>query len=518
MARRAVSRSLTAAAKTSGSSASTGIGSPMSTSSRVRRGHQRWAGSSSPGAAHRQRHHRHTRARRGQEGAQVKRQQPRWRDERALGKHQQRAAALHRIGHMLGVGHALAQVEAFDELHAQSLQRRAQQGLRLQFALGDEGIRARQCRHQDHAVEVAGVVADEHAGAVGQMLDTAHAAAARRASRSSSRAAAPPARRQAAAGSGASRISSQAGGASTASQSIAQSGPQHGAHVRQYAPQPQPAAPSASRSTCRRAVSGAAPMPPASNSSRQADRRILPLEVFSTVCGGASTTSSGGSPMASITARDTASRSAAIGGARAHLGQHHQPLGAGCRVGAAEHGDAALAHAVDLAHGLLDLLGVEVAPAADDDVLDAAGDVDLAVGDVGAVAGVEPAVVKQLGRLRRVAEVAVGRRRALELEPAFDALGHFVPGLVDDAHRMTGQRTAAADEAQRAGVAGAGRHGPPFAREGLALHRVDGRHAPERREQQPDRRLGQAVDRCHGLGPQAAGGETLRRSAAPCRG
>ena len=37
---------------------------------------------------------------------------------------------------------------------------------------------------------------------------------------------------------------------------------------------------------------------------------------------------------------------------------------------------------------------MQVAAGADDHVLDAAGDVDLAAGDVGEVAGVEPAVVE----------------------------------------------------------------------------------------------------------------------------
>ena len=192
------------------------------------------------------------------------------------------------------------------------------------------------------------------------------------------------------------------------------------------------------------------------------------------------------------------------------LGQHHQPLGAGRRVGAAEHGHAALAHAVDLAHRLFDLLRVQVAPAADHDVLHAAGDIDVAVGDVGAIAGVEPAVVEQLRRLRRVAVVAVRGRRPLELESAFDTFGDFVPGLVDDAHRVAGKRPAAADKAQRAGIVGGGRHGTPLACERLALDRIDRRHAPERREQQPDRRLGQAVDRRHRLRRQAA---AAKRSA-----
>ena len=51
-------------------------------------------------------------------------------------------------------------------------------------------------------------------------------------------------------------------------------------------------------------------------------------------------------------------------------------------------------------------------------------------------------------------------------------------GLVDDAHFVAGQRPAAADEAQCTGVVGGGRHGAAFAREGIALHGVDGRRRP----------------------------------------
>ncbi|MDA3785317.1 MAG: hypothetical protein PF568_00220 [Deltaproteobacteria bacterium] len=44
----------------------------------------------------------------------------------------------------------------------------------------------------------------------------------------------------------------------------------------------------------------------------------------------------------------------------------------------------------------------------DDDVLGAAGEKELAMGQVGQVAGVKPAVVKKLSGLPAVAEVAAG--------------------------------------------------------------------------------------------------------------
>ncbi len=48
------------------------------------------------------------------------------------------------------------------------------------------------------------------------------------------------------------------------------------------------------------------------------------------------------------------------------LGHHHQPLGARAGVRAAQHGHAPLADAGDVARRLLHLVGVDVAPGADD--------------------------------------------------------------------------------------------------------------------------------------------------------
>jgi hypothetical protein len=76
---------------------------------------------------------------------------------------------------------------------------------------------------------------------------------------------------------------------------------------------------------------------------------------------------------------------------------------------------------------LLELVGVDVAPGADDEVLDPAGDVELAVRDVAEVAGVEPVVVEQRGGGLGVAEVAARRRRALELHPALLRSGSSRP-------------------------------------------------------------------------------------------
>ena len=81
------------------------------------------------------------------------------------------------------------------------------------------------------------------------------------------------------------------------------------------------------------------------------------------------------------------------------LRQHDQALGPARWVRAREHGNATLANARSVADRQLQVLRVDVAPAADDQVLYAAGDVDLAVGAVGIVARVQPLIMEQLAGL-----------------------------------------------------------------------------------------------------------------------
>ena len=89
------------------------------------------------------------------------------------------------------------------------------------------------------------------------------------------------------------------------------------------------------RANCTQTGGRLALWPPRSYTWRVAARRIFPLEVFSTVWGGANTTWSAGSPMELITARLTAFSSASKP-ARSSMrvfGQHHQIFGAAFPVG-----------------------------------------------------------------------------------------------------------------------------------------------------------------------------------------
>ena len=93
----------------------------------------------------------------------------------------------------------------------------------------------------------------------------------------------------------------------------------------------------------------------------------------------------------------------------ARFGHHHQAFGRIDRIVAGKYGNAAPTHARDAAHRLLELVGIKVAPAANDQILDPAGQIDLTVDGIGEITRIEPAVTKQGLRRHRIAIVA-GRR------------------------------------------------------------------------------------------------------------
>ena len=139
-----------------------------------------------------------------------------------------------------------------------------------------------------------------------------------------------------------------------------------------------------------------------------------------------------------------------IGFGQARFRDHDKLLGAGTRVGRSEDGDAALANALEIADRRLDLLRIDMAAGADDDVLRAAGDEDIAAGGIGEVAAVQPRAVEQLSGFFGIVEIARGRRGSTELKPALLSLADLA-GRIDDADLMAGQRPAAGDELQGVG-------------------------------------------------------------------
>ena len=130
----------------------------------------------------------------------------------------------------------------------------------------------------------------------------------------------------------------------------------------------------------------------------------------------------------------------------AGLGQHDQPLGAGGRIGAAEDGNTTAAHAGDATDRALDFMRADVAAAPNDHVLDPTGQVDLAIGDIGPIARIEPVAVEEALCRFGIVEIARRRRRATELQPAFLALGQL-------SRLATGRDADGADVGQQVGVA-----------------------------------------------------------------
>jgi hypothetical protein len=141
-----------------------------------------------------------------------------------------------------------------------------------------------------------------------------------------------------------------------------------------------------------------------------------------------------------------------------------------------KRGHASLAHGFDL--GLdhaLDVLRVEVVPAHDDQVLDAARHMDLPAVHEAQVARAQPAPAcmldKGLLRLLRLAPVALADAGAVRPDLAHAAgLQHLQAVRIDDGHGMAGNGGAAAH--QRGGLRGAGAFGPALA-QGLGIEGRD---------------------------------------------
>src|SRR5262249_33809735 len=99
------------------------------------------------------------------------------------------------------------------------------------------------------------------------------------------------------------------------------------------------------------------------------------------------------------------------------LHRHREGLPPGTGV-EADRGDVTRADALSTSGGALDVDGVDVAPAHDDDVLAAPADHDVALGEVTLVAGVQPAVRISSGQGPGGGQVFAGHRIAAQPDPA----------------------------------------------------------------------------------------------------
>ena len=195
------------------------------------------------------------------------------------------------------------------------------------------------------------------------------------------------------------------------------------------------------------------------------------------------------------------------------LSEDNDALGAGASIGHPKYRDPALTNSGDLRHALLDFLGVEMTAGANDNILDAAGDINITSGYIGAVTTVEPAIVKEFACLGLVAEIAPRCRRSTEFEPAFLPFAAFVTRLVDDANFVVGQRLAAGDDFEWPRVVRACRLGHAFGAQPIAIDAVDKWRAAKRRKSQSHGAFGESINRRHGLRGKPIAAKSIQEPA-----
>ena len=190
------------------------------------------------------------------------------------------------------------------------------------------------------------------------------------------------------------------------------------------------------------------------------------------------------------------------------LSQHHQPLRAGARISGRKNTHPAPAHARHQINGFFQFLGVDVVPTPNDDVLLAPGEIQLRRHEIAQVASVEPFPFKETLCGLRVAKIAGGRGGAAKLHPPLGTVRQLQAFDINDADDMTGQGSATGDKALGMGIVASGGQGDAGAGEREAIHPIEQRPTPERREGKTDRGLRQAVDRGHGNGVKTTGKQT----------
>ncbi len=145
---------------------------------------------------------------------------------------------------------------------------------------------------------------------------------------------------------------------------------------------------------------------PASKRARVSARRTLPLVVRGIVPGGVTTTRSSSRPAVSRTRRRTCSIDVVRGSAGARLEHGDDSVGFVEVVDAEDH-DARRPDPFDVGDRRFEIGRMVLASLPDDQILRAAADEQLAVGDVPQIAGVQPAAVKRFGGGVGILEVAL---------------------------------------------------------------------------------------------------------------
>ena len=170
-----------------------------------------------------------------------------------------------------------------------------------------------------------------------------------------------------------------------------------------------------------------------------------------------------------------------------------------------ERGHTASPNALHIPRNMLQLLGVEISPSLDDDVLDPAGDKEFSIRQVAQVARLQPAILQDLGSGLGSSEVTLHDGGPPALDVALDPLRKGTTGTADDSDLVAGQRAAGGNKGQR--VHGLTRRGlgsaGPF--KSAPVDGVDKRPSAQGRDGHRQRGLGQAVDRHQGFRVQAIG-------------
>ena len=208
------------------------------------------------------------------------------------------------------------------------------------------------------------------------------------------------------------------------------------------------------RAICSQTGVALEPNSPERNRFFVASRCSFPLDVLGIALGGTTLTTSGGKPIVAVTCAVMACGNplrARCRFALASLRDNHQLLGARFRIRRSKRDDAAFAGTPGfLSHGIFDFVRVKIVPGVNDDVLHAAGNVNLAVGPIRAISGINPSVgctLRKQGRRRGfVSVVALRDRRSAKPKLAFHTFFGFFSTLICDAHFMLRKRLAYGDK------------------------------------------------------------------------
>ena len=189
------------------------------------------------------------------------------------------------------------------------------------------------------------------------------------------------------------------------------------------------------------------------------------------------------------------------------FGEHDKPFGC-CRwLFRTECHYATLAYTIHFTHHFLYLIWIDVSSTADDDVLDATCDIQLAPGQIRAITRITPDALHQTRCCLRISKIAGCCRWAGELQGTLDPFGHFQAGIVNDAYAIAREGLTAGNESKRVPGALRLRHRPTFTGQMSAVHAVNDRAAAYAWNRQSHGGFGQTEHGSHRLGSKAMRGE-----------